>query len=205
MEIQFLGCNSISDSSQDCLCWLECCSSHTGTGVKTFLFAVPAFFTPYRKMLPYKPLLQLKICQAHPWFIFYPLLLKCINSGFLLECPSVCWREGGGHRGTETALLTEPWGYVCSASSGQIWACFNQKLRTQGLPWFLSCLPPAMWLHLKSIRLELRAWTLDQPKIWHLQQINLLLVVQLCKETSSLTLYEWAEIVRRNLGLIFST
>lgn len=83
---------------RNCLRWLECCSSHLGAGVRTFLLAEPALFTLYRKMLPYRPLLQLKVCQAHLSLMFFPHLFKCINSGFLLSCPSVCWRGGGGHR-----------------------------------------------------------------------------------------------------------
>lgn len=79
----------------------------------------------------------------------------------------------------------------------------SAKSCTQRLPCCLSCLPSAMWLYLKNTRLEPRAWTLDQPKIWYLWQINPLLVVQLCKETSSLALYKWAKVLRGNLRLFF--
>lgn len=120
-----------------------------------------------------------------PFFFFFsPHLLKCINSGFLLDCLSVCWGEGEAT--WNSSAVCAP-GYV---SSGQMWVCFacflrSTKSHTQMLPSCVSRLPPATQLPVKNPGIEL----LMRPEVWYLQQVNSLLVVQLCKKTSSLTLW----------------
>lgn len=183
----------------NCLYWLEYCSSHMRAGVRTFLLAIPAFFTPYRKMLLCRPLLQLKVCKSHLCLIFSPHLLKCINPGFLFICPSVCWRGGGGHRGSpaDWALgicllglqqadvgLLQP----KSAHKQYLAACLV-CLQLCGFLWRTQGLNPGLEL-LINPRFDTSS-----------RSINPLLAAQLCKETSSLTQYEWAEVL--NLGLIF--
>lgn len=148
----------------NCLHCLECCSSHAGAGVRTFLLIVPALFTPYGKMLPHRPLLQFKSCQAHVFAYFFSHLVKCMNSAFLFDYLSVCWRGKGGHMKQLCCLC--PRGMSTWSPVRQMWACSAHSLRstqchTQVLPCCRSQLPPAMELPMKNPGLE----PLIKPKI----------------------------------------
>lgn len=128
MVIQFLGCNS--DFSQELPLLAGILQLPRGRWSQDIYPCCPCPFHSLQKNASIQTFAAI-VCQVHLCFIISPHLLKCINSGFFLEL-SQCVLEGrGGHRDTEIALLTEPWGYVCLASSRWIWACFSQKLHTR--------------------------------------------------------------------------
>lgn len=96
--------------------------------------------------------------------IFFSHLVKCMNSAFLFDYLSVCWRGKGGHMKQLCCLC--PRGMSTWSPVRQMWACSAHSLRstqchTQVLPCCRSQLPPAMELPMKNPGLE----PLIKPKI----------------------------------------
>lgn len=94
MVIQFLGCNSISSQELPKLAGML--QLPHGSWNQDISPCCPCPFHSLQKNASHRPLLQLKVCQAHLCFLSFPHWLKCINSGLLLDYASVCWRGGGG-------------------------------------------------------------------------------------------------------------